>query len=106
MYISLVNKASQSSDGFHFDPTDPKYQKLWRKQNEASHLPGGLNTGLRRPFDRVFIKWWKSEKAPAHGLLKTICGTKLPATPQVFGIESCGSGVLYVYELVAGNTLD
>src|SRR4051794_32461792 len=105
MYITLVDENSQRQEILNFDPGNPLYQQLWKKQNKARFLPG-LKTGLRRPFDQVFIKRFENKKAPAHELLKTVRGKMLRGTPRIFGIEEYGAKSIFVYEFLAGDTLN
>src|SRR5205823_6949502 len=60
----------------------------------------------QRPCDQVFIKRFENKKAPAHELLKTVRGKMLPGTPRIFGIEENGTKSIYVYEFLAGDTLN
>src|SRR5689334_8795243 len=106
MYITLMDEKSHKQEILNFDPDSPLYQNLWRAQNKSSDFLPGLKTGLRRPFDQVFIKRLINRKAPAHELLKTVRGKMLPGTPRIFGVQGYGANSLYVYEFMAGDTLN
>jgi hypothetical protein len=75
------------------------------KAKQCGFLPG-LKTGLPRPFDQVFIKRFENKKASAHELLKEVRGKMIPGTPRIFGIEEYGTNSIYVYQFMAGDTLN